>query len=53
MLTRNMWRAAELVNGATGTVVDIIYDDAAAISDLPMAVIVKFENYKGPSIRKI
>jgi ATP-dependent DNA helicase PIF1 len=42
MLTMNLWSSVGLCNGATGTVVDIIYQK------LPIAVIVEFENYRGP-----
>ncbi|CAB3986136.1 ATP-dependent DNA helicase PIF1 [Paramuricea clavata] len=37
-----------LCNGATGTVVDIIYQNNHQPPDLPIAVIVEFENYRGP-----
>ena len=37
-----------LLNSATGTVVDIIYQNNHQPPDLPIAVIVEFENYRGP-----
>ena len=44
MLTMNLWSSI----GATGTVVDIIYQNNHQPPDLPIAVIVEFENYRGP-----
>ena len=41
-----------LCNGATGTVIDFIYADNQQPPDLPEAIIAKFDNYKGPSIRE-
>ena len=52
MLTLNLWTDVGLCNGATGTVIDFIYADNHQPPDLPQAVIVKFDNYKGPSISK-
>ena len=52
MLTMNLWTDVGLCNGATGTVIDFIYADNHQPPDLPQAVIVKFDNYKGPSISK-
>ena len=48
MLTINLWSSVGLCNGATGTVVDIIYQNNHQPPDLPLAVIVEFENYRGP-----
>ncbi|CAB3979507.1 ATP-dependent DNA helicase PIF1 [Paramuricea clavata] len=48
MLTMNLWSSVGLCNGATGTVVDIIYQNNHQPPDLPIAVIVQFENYRGP-----
>ena len=50
VLTMNLWPSVGLCNGATGTVVDIIYITPHNPPDLPVAVIVKFDNYIGPSI---
>lgn len=50
MLTMNLWPSVGLCNGSTGTVVDIIYTTPYKPPDLPVAVIVKFDNYIGPSI---
>ena len=38
-----------LCNGATGTVVDFIFQNNHQPPDLPVAVIVMFEDYRGPS----
>jgi ATP-dependent exoDNAse (exonuclease V) alpha subunit len=48
MLTMNLSSNVGLCNGATGTVVDIIYQNNHQPPDLPIAVIVEFENYRGP-----
>ncbi len=48
MLTMNLWSSVGLCNGATGTVVDIIYQNNHQPPDLPIAVIVDFLNYRGP-----
>lgn len=50
MLTMNLWADVGLCNGATGTVLDFIYANNQQPPDLPVAVIVKFDDYKGPSI---
>jgi hypothetical protein len=49
MLTMNLWSSIGLCNGATGTVVDFIFEHNHQPPDLPVAVIVQFENYRGPS----
>ena len=48
MLTMNLWSSFGLCNGATCTAVDIIYQNNHQPPDLPIAVIVEFENYRGP-----
>ena len=48
MLTMNLWSSVGLCNGGTGTVADIIYQNNHQPPDLPNAVIVEFENYRGP-----
>ena len=53
MLTVNLWPQVGLCNGTTGIVVDIIYAANHQPPDLPIAVIVKFDNYTGPSISAI
>ena len=49
MLTMNLWSEVGLCNGATGKVIDIIYADNHSPSNLPVAVIVQFDHYTGPS----
>ena len=44
----NLWSSVGLCNEATGRVVDIIYQNNHQPPDLPIAVIVEFENYRGP-----
>ena len=48
MLTMNLWSSVGLCNGATGTIVDIVFQNNQNPPDLPIAVIVNFENYRGP-----
>ena len=50
MLTTNMWPSVGLCNGSTGTVVDIIYETDHQPPLLPIAVVVKFDKYSGPSM---
>ena len=50
MLTMNLWPSVGLCNGSTGTIMDIIYTTPHKPPDLPVVVIVKFDNYIGPSI---
>lgn len=50
MLTMNLWPSVGLCNGSTGTIMDIIYTTPHKHPDLPVVVIVKFDNYIGPSI---
>ena len=49
MLTINLWASVGLCNGSTGTIIDIIYAENHAPPDLPIAVLVKFDDYCGPS----
>ena len=49
MLTMNLWSEVGLCNGATGKVIDIIYADNHSPPNLPVAVIVQFDHYTGPS----
>ena len=43
-------RSVGLVNGACGKVIDLVYELGQSPPDLPVAVIVQFEHYVGPSI---
>ena len=49
MLTMNLWPSVGLCNGATGIEIDILYQIGHASPSLPIAVIVKFDGYRGPS----
>ena len=49
MLTVNLWPSVGLCNGSTGLVVDIIYVPNTHPPSLPVAVIVKFDSFSGPS----
>lgn len=48
MLTANLWVDVGLVNGAMGTVIDICYHTREP-PDLPIAVMVNFDHYSGPT----
>ena len=48
MLTSNLWVDAGLVNGAMGTVKAICYRTGSP-PDLPIAVMVRFDSYSGPT----
>ena len=50
MLTMNLWPSVGLCNGSTGTIVVILFSTPHKPPDLPIVVIVKFDNYIGPSI---
>ena len=43
-----MWPFVGLCNGATGIVADFIFEENHQPPDLPVDVMVEFENYKGP-----
>ena len=49
MLTMNLWSHVGLYNGATGTLRHIIYDNNHCPPNLPVAVIIEFDNYRGPA----
>jgi ATP-dependent DNA helicase PIF1 len=44
----NLWPSVGRCNGATGTIIDIIFENNHQPPDLPIAVIVRFGNYRGP-----
>ena len=48
MLITNLWVEVGLVNGAVGTVISICYERGGP-PDLPLAILVKFDNYTGPT----
>ena len=49
ILTMNLWSQVGLRTGATGMVRQIVYDNNRHPPDLPVAVIVDFDNYRGPA----
>ena len=53
MLTMNLWASVGLCNGAKGTIVDIMYHPDQHPPALPRAVVVKFDNYTGPSLKNL
>ena len=53
MLTIILWSSVGLCNGATGTVIDFIFEGNHRPPDLPAAVIVQFENYRGLHLMRL
>ena len=53
MLTMNLWESVGLRNGGKGTIVDTIHHPGQHPPDLPIAVVVKFDNYTGPSLENL
>ena len=53
MLTMNLWSSVGLCNEATGTIIDFIFQNNHNPPDLPVAVIVQFDNYRGHSFNEI
>ena len=49
MLTVNLWPSVGLCNGSIGSAVDIIYEPNTHPPSLPVAVIVQFDSFSGPS----
>ena len=50
MLCANLWVDVGLVNGARGTIVAICYENGHSPPDLPVAVMVRFDCYSGPTL---
>ena len=48
MLSCNLWTERGLVNGSMGTVAAILYRSGGP-PDLPVAVVVQFDKYSGPT----
>ena len=48
MLTANIWQEVGLCNGATGIIQHFLYQTNHKPPELPIAVIVAFDNYSGP-----
>ncbi|GBC31310.2 ATP-dependent DNA helicase PIF1-like [Rhizophagus irregularis DAOM 181602=DAOM 197198] len=53
MLTANLWVGAGLVNGAIGTITDILYKEKAEHTSLPTVILVSFDKYDGPTLTNI
>jgi len=53
MLTVNLWVATGLVNGAMGTVTDILFKEKLEQTALPTVVLVAFDNYSGPTLTNL
>lgn len=51
MLINNLQASVGLCHGARGTVMDIIYHPDLQPPNLPIAVVVKFDSYSGPSLK--
>jgi len=49
MLTRNLWTDVGLCNGALGTVLSIVYSDGDSPPSFPIAIMIQFDSYTGPS----
>jgi len=43
MLTANLWVTTDLVNGAMGTITDILYKEKPEHTSLPTAILVSFD----------
>ena len=51
MLLQNIWVDIGLVNGATGTIKDVVWKEGADIKkDLPQALLVAVNRYNGPTL---
>lgn len=50
MLIFNLWANQGLVNGAMGTIIDIIYELGRSPPSLPTVILLKMDNYKGPTL---
>ena len=48
MLSWNVCLSVGLVNGATGVIIDLIYENGENAPNLPYAIIFQFNEYKGP-----
>ena len=53
MLTANLWIATGLVNGAMGTITDILYKEKPEHTSLPTAILVSFDKYHGPTLTNL
>ena len=53
MLTTNLQTEAGLVNGAMGTVQDILFEEDQGPPSLPVAVFISFDNYESSTITNL
>ena len=50
MLLTNLWIAGKLVNGSLGTIVANVYKKDIRPPDLPLYILIDFDEYRGPCI---
>ena len=55
MLRANLLVEAGLVNGSTGTIREIVFEEDQGSPSLPIAILIEFDNYTGPviTLRKV
>jgi hypothetical protein len=53
MLTANLWVSTGLVNGAMGTITDILFKEKPEDTSLPTVILVSFDKYHGPTLTKL
>ncbi|EXX74652.1 hypothetical protein RirG_049130 [Rhizophagus irregularis DAOM 197198w] len=53
MLTANLWVSTGFVNGATGTITDILYKEESGHKSLPTAILVSFDQYRGQTLTNL
>ncbi len=53
MLTANLWTEVRLVNGSIGTIQDLLFKEDQEPPSLPIAVLIFFDNYTGPTISNL
>lgn len=51
MLRANLWVEGGLVNGALGTIKNIVYNAHSDVPELPAYILVEFDHYNGPYIQ--
>lgn len=51
MLRRNLWVKGGLVNGSVGTIRALIYEDGVTPPQLPLYILVEFDDYTGPGVK--
>jgi len=50
MISHNIWQEQGLVNATMGVVEDVVWEEGAKRSDLPLAVLVSCPTYNGPTL---